>query len=194
MKIKKVQLKNGYKRFLDLTIDLGDDPKKIIALVGPNGCGKSSVLDGLLFHSNAYYGNIGNKGGKDHSYHSMNQSPGFQHTNVIIELTDSDFGAVLNRKSTTGNQKTMFSFRSPYRYNTNLKVTNSQAMPEIKLNGYGASTSSDLDDKMDENYRRLNIKYNKYLNDADIKPSEAKLKIIGDLNKSISNCLDLRKL
>ncbi|WP_245439460.1 AAA family ATPase [Microvirga aerophila] len=44
MKIKKVQLKNGYKRFHDLTIDLGDDPKRIVALVGPNGCGKSSVL------------------------------------------------------------------------------------------------------------------------------------------------------
>jgi AAA domain, putative AbiEii toxin, Type IV TA system len=192
MKIKKIQLKNGYKRFFDLTIDLGDEPKKIIALVGSNGCGKSSVLDGLLFHSNAYYGSIGNKGAKDNLYHSMNQSPVFDYNNVIIELKDSDFGGVLNKKNTTGNQKTMFSFRSSYRYNSNLKITNSQAMPEIKLNNYGASASTDLDDKMDENYRRLNIKYNKYLNDSDIKPSEAKLKIIGDLNKAISNCLDLK--
>ncbi|MBL0643888.1 AAA family ATPase [Aeromonas veronii] len=63
MKIKKLQLKNGYKRFFDLTIDLGDKPKRIIALVGPNGCGKSSVLDGMLFHNNAF-GSIGNKGQK----------------------------------------------------------------------------------------------------------------------------------
>jgi len=28
MKIKKLQLKNGYKRFHDLTIDLGDNPKR----------------------------------------------------------------------------------------------------------------------------------------------------------------------
>jgi DNA repair exonuclease SbcCD ATPase subunit len=54
MKIKKVQLKNGYKRFHDLTIDLGENPKRIIALVGPNGCGKSSIFDGLLFKNNAY--------------------------------------------------------------------------------------------------------------------------------------------
>ncbi len=40
MRIKKVQFKNGYKRFFDLTIDLGDFPQRIIALVGPNGCGK----------------------------------------------------------------------------------------------------------------------------------------------------------
>ena len=49
MRIKKIQLKNGYKRFHDLTIDLGSDPKRIIALVGPNGCGKSSVFDGMLY-------------------------------------------------------------------------------------------------------------------------------------------------
>ena len=62
MRIKKLQLKNGYKRFFDLTIDLGENPKKIIALIGPNGCGKSSVLDGMLFHHNAH-GQIGNKSG-----------------------------------------------------------------------------------------------------------------------------------
>ena len=63
MRIQKIQLKNGYKRFHDLTIDLGSSPKRIIALIGPNGCGKSSVLDGMLFHNNAHEA-IGNKGEK----------------------------------------------------------------------------------------------------------------------------------
>ena len=53
MKIKKIQLSN-YKRFNDLTIDLGESPKRIVALVGPNGCGKSSVFDGMSFLANAY--------------------------------------------------------------------------------------------------------------------------------------------
>lgn len=48
MKIKTLHL-NGYKRFCDLKIDLGDNPKRIVALVGPNGCGKSSIFDGMLF-------------------------------------------------------------------------------------------------------------------------------------------------
>jgi ABC-type sugar transport system ATPase subunit len=74
MKIKKKQLKNGYKRFHDLTIDLGDEPKRIIALVGPNGCGKSSVLDDLLFLNGAHQ-IVGNKGSKDYNYHSMNKTP-----------------------------------------------------------------------------------------------------------------------
>lgn len=53
MRIKKIQFKNGYKRFFDLTIDL-ESPKRIIALVGTNGCGKSSVFDGMLFLNNAH--------------------------------------------------------------------------------------------------------------------------------------------
>lgn len=35
------------------------------------------------------------------------------------------------------------------------------------------------------------IKYNRYLNDIDCKPSEAKAHIIGELNNAISNCLML---
>ena len=44
MRVKTVRLVE-FKRFDDLTIDLGPTPKKIIALVGPNGCGKSSIFD-----------------------------------------------------------------------------------------------------------------------------------------------------
>ncbi len=53
MFVKKIEMKD-YKRFHDLTIDLGNTPKRIVALVGPNGCGKSSVFDAMLFVSNAY--------------------------------------------------------------------------------------------------------------------------------------------
>ncbi len=190
MKIKKIQLKNGYKRFFDLTIDLGEHPKRIIALVGPNGCGKSSVLDGMLFQANPW-GSIGNKTAKNHEYHSMNRTPNYSYQNVVIDFVEGDYQSIRTQKLTLGKEKTIFSFRSPYRYNSNLKIQESKATSEIRLNNYGATTSSDLDDKMEENYRRLNIKYNKHLNDADCKPSEAKQKIIGDLNSSLQECLDL---
>ncbi|EOD4281905.1 AAA family ATPase [Klebsiella oxytoca] len=188
MRIKKLRLFNGYKRFHDLTIDLGENPARIIALVGPNGCGKSSVLDGILFHHNAF-GALGNKGSKNYLYHSMHNDPAFDYQSISIEFTSGTYYNA--RQSRKGKENTLFSFRSPYRYNSNLNVTESRAVGEIYLNNYGASSSSDLDDKMEENYRRLNIKFIKYMNAEDCKPSEAKEKIIGDLNKSIKNCLNL---
>ena len=160
MFIKKLKL-NGYKRFKSLTIDLGEHPKRIVALVGPNGCGKSSVFDGMLFHCEAY-GQLGNKGSKDFHYHSIDQIPSYSYQQVEIEFTDGSFQLVWDKKNKEGKSNTIFSFRSPYRYNSNLRVSQSRAVSELRLNNYGASLSSDIDDKMEENYRRLNIKYNNY--------------------------------
>lgn len=192
MKIKRIRLQNGYKRFYDLTIDLGDSPKRIVALVGPNGCGKSSVLDGMLYH-NSSYNIIGNSGQKDSSYHSMNSTDYFNQNNITIDFDSGTFQDVYAQKNKAGYSNTIFSFRSPYRYNSNLKVTQSQSTTEIKFNQYGASVTADLDNKMVESYRRLNIKFNRYLkeNSSTATYDSTKAKIIGDLNNSLKNCLDL---
>lgn len=122
MRIRLLQLKNGYKRFHDLTIDLGDKPARIVALVGPNGCGKSSVLDGILFHHNAHKA-IESQCSKSHEYHSMEQSPNFSYQNVVIQFDKGAYDQVRKKKIAEGKENTIFSFRSPYRYNSNLKVT-----------------------------------------------------------------------
>ena len=46
MKLKGAELKN-FKRFTNLTIRDIPETARLIMLVGPNGCGKSSFLDGL---------------------------------------------------------------------------------------------------------------------------------------------------
>lgn len=190
MFIKKIKL-DGYKRFKSLTIDLGDSPKRIVALVGPNGCGKSSIFDGILFHISAYGNAIGNKGQKDFHYHSIDQIPSYDYRGIKIDFNEGSYEKVLSGKRDEGKEKTIISFRSPYRYNNILKITESRAVNDIRFNGYGASSAADIDDKMIENYRRLNIKYSNYLNRNDCKPSEAKAYIIGELNKSLQECLDL---
>lgn len=190
MKIKTLHLVK-YKRFADLTINLGDNPKRIVALVGPNGCGKSSVFDAMLFLNNAY-DHIGGTSGKDYHYHSLEKRPDYRVNNINIEFDNGDFAQVRELKMTEGKQKTIFSFRSSFRYNSVLNVTETKAVSDIVNNDFGASSASDIDQRIDQNYRRLNIKYNRYLNDIDCKPSEAKVHIIGELNNAISNCLMLR--
>jgi AAA15 family ATPase/GTPase len=190
MFITKLRLKNGYKRFHDLTIDLGGTPARIVALVGPNGCGKSSVLDGLLYHAKAF-SQVGEYSNRDHTYHSMTGAASLNRQDIEIQFTTGNFREVLELKEKTGQSNTLFSFRSPYRYNNQLKIAATTSVPEIRLNSYGAGDASSLDAKMEDNYRRLHAFYNRYRDDNDIKPSEAKAKIIGDLNTSIKKCLDL---
>ena len=54
MKIKEIKL-NKFKRFTDLTITELPETAKLVILVGPNGCGKTSVFEGLYYWYR-YYG------------------------------------------------------------------------------------------------------------------------------------------
>lgn len=191
MRIKKIRLKNGYKRFHDLTIDLGDNPKRLVALVGPNGSGKSSVLDAMLFKFH-HYRAIGAQGLRGGKYHTRDSDNPFSSDNIEVDFVGGTFQAIVEQRRIIGSVGTMLSFRSPYRYNAALNVTQINALPEISENGYGASSAADIDSKVEQNYRRLNIAYTTYMNSADVRPSEAKAKIIGDLNYSLEKCLDLK--
>ena len=58
MKIKSIHLKN-FKRFTDLRIEFFPETAKLVVMIGPNGCGKSSVFDALncytyIVKNNAY--------------------------------------------------------------------------------------------------------------------------------------------
>ena len=46
-KISKLRL-NGFKRFVDLTVQNLPANARLIVLAGPNGNGKSSLFDGML--------------------------------------------------------------------------------------------------------------------------------------------------
>lgn len=191
MKIKKLRIYNDYKRFHDLTIDLGENPKRIIALVGPNGCGKSSVFDALM-HRASIYGQIGRGSRKDFNYYSMTGDSKINMNSVEAELETGNIKQILEDQANEKKGNTLFSFRSPYRYNSDLKVKQTKATADIKLNNFGASNSVDLDAKMEENYRRIVAFYNRYMHDNDVKPSEAKDHIIGELNASLEKCLSLK--
>lgn len=191
MKIKTKQL-SKYKRFFDLKIELGENPKRIIALVGPNGCGKSSVFDGLMYLYSRYYF-VGSTGFRDYNYHSLLGNPGYSNdeNSINVQFDTGSLYDIYVRRQSSGSEKSIFSLRSPFRYNANLMIGDLRTVDDIKNNKIGASLTSDLDQKIEDNYRRLNIKYNKYLNEKDVRPSEAKQHIIGELNSFLQKCLDL---
>ena len=190
MFIKKIRMKD-YKRFHDLTIDLGESPKRIIALVGPNGCGKSSVFDAMIYLFRAYSGSFGRGNSKDYTYHSLKQDVSYNYNNIYLEFFEGKFVDIYSKRAKQETHRSIFSFRSSFRYNSNLKVKQTRAMEDITKNMYGASDASDIDQKIEEDYRMLLAKYNRIMNDKDIRPSEASKQVIEDLNKAIKNCLDL---
>ena len=187
MRIRSISLK-GYKRFKDLTIDLGDEPARIVALVGPNGCGKSSVFDALLFFQ-AAFANIGGTGQRDYRYHSLDQDPDFDTDKVSVAFTDGNFPEVWGSRGYERN--TLFSFRSSYRYNTAVKIEEIRSVEDIGINQDGASTAVAMDSKMEINYRRLQAKYSRYRDDNDVRPSEARRHVVDELNRSLKACLDV---
>jgi predicted ATP-binding protein involved in virulence len=83
MRIKKIQLQD-YKRFHNLTIDLGSEPKRIVVLVGSNGCGKSSIIDAMLFSANSF-STLGQNRTRDYKYHSLRQDSSFDYRKVNVE-------------------------------------------------------------------------------------------------------------
>lgn len=193
MKISKVNIKD-FKRFKDLTLDLGDKPAKIIALVGTNGCGKSSVLDAFIACGGNYSGNIGSGSIPEIFYRTDNKNA---YQLISIEYLDDEGNIINNSRLYSdhdfykNNRKIIFSFRSPYRYNTSLNISEIRAVDPIENNSDGASCSLNLDSKVEDNYRRLLGFYNKVVEKEDIRSSEAKIKVIGLLNQPIKNCLDL---
>ena len=65
MRIKSIHLKN-FKRFTDLLIKDIPETAKLVVVVGPNGCGKSSLFDGIW---RCYKGNTGIGSFSDISYY-----------------------------------------------------------------------------------------------------------------------------
>lgn len=98
-----------------------------------------------------------------------------------------------SQKQTLGRDKqnTLFSFRSCYRFNSKAKIAETKSVPAIGTNRFGATVTADLDEKMEDNYRRLLGTFNKYLRESNSTFRGAARHVIGEINTSLSRCLDL---
>lgn len=62
---------------------------------------------------------------------------------------------------------------------------------DLKANASGASDTASMDARMEENYRRLHACYHRCPDENDLRPSEARARIIGGLDASLSRQVGL---
>ena len=182
MRVKTVKLV-GFKRFDHLTIDLGHTPKKIVAMIGPNGCGKSSVFDGfeqqlrpwrfespegLEFYSKGLF------------YHDDPQNEQYKQQEVAVTF----HSGTLNRKS--------FYIRTSYRFTPKIETEGINHLPDIlELNDEPISTIA-LDQRLQTNYQRLlGTSYTAFTK-GDKTGDQVREELIGRINNILSNILDVQ--
>ena len=147
MRVKTLKLV-GFKRFDDLTIDLGPTPQKIVALVGPNGCGKSTIFDSFEQQLQSFR----NHGSEDEEFYSKSRFYNDDRRNErynrqkAINVT-FDSGS-LNRKS--------FYIRTSYRFTPKIDVKQLKLLcpTYLILKDEPISTIA-LDQRLRSNYQRL---------------------------------------
>lgn len=187
MKLKTVRLKN-FKRFDDLTINLGDNPRKIIALVGPNGCGKSSVFDAFEEKLKDYKGASQNEHASYfaklwHSIFPDKKSESYN-KNESISITTED--------STNNFDKKSFYIRSAYRFTSKLKVDSIKAQPDIIEDHNRPYSSNAMDSRMQSNYERLLSKLLYEFEQGNKTGAEFKKEFLEKINKILENILDVK--
>lgn len=79
MRVRRIQLKN-FKRFTDLLIKDIPETAKLVIVVGPNGCGKSSLFDGFLHW---YRMKVGFGINDDRSYYQKEAELHFGWDNIV---------------------------------------------------------------------------------------------------------------
>jgi len=183
MRVKKIQLKD-FKRFDDLTIDLSENPKKIIALVGPNGCGKSSIFDAFEEKLKDFR-NYGNEEAAFFSkalfYEDEKIKKSSYNKNQSIVLTTN--APSLTRKS--------FYIRTAYRFTSKFNVGEVSVMPDILNLRDEPISSISLDTRLESNYKRLlGISYSEFFTGTKT-GEEVKAELIGSINKILTKILDI---
>lgn len=147
MKIKEIQL-NRFKRFTDLKLIDMPETAKLIVLVGPNGCGKTSLFEALN-HWYKFKG-FNNRGNQDYLEKNDGEKsdPNTWYQNKVeIEFFD-------NQQFSREQIKGKFYFRTAYRNEPDFTVShlNKQNNPAetVKLENLMQN-----DQTVSENYQRL---------------------------------------
>jgi predicted ATP-binding protein involved in virulence len=183
MRIKEIHLKE-FKRFDDLTIDLEDNPQKIVAIVGPNGCGKSSIFDAFEEKQKNFR----------HYGHEENQfySKAFFYENEERRNLNYDKNQAITIKTDISQlTRTSFYIRTAYRFTPKFNVQQLSALSGILDTRDEPISSIALDTRLESNYKRLlGISYSEFFK-GNRTGSEVRKELIDEVNRILNKILDI---
>lgn len=175
MKITSIHLRN-FKRFTDLKINNIPATAKLVVVLGPNGCGKSSLFDALLqwYRANAGFGTH-----NDPKYFQKSSTENFNlHQNVLVKTDGSAKPA-----------KGSLYIRTAYRNDPDFNVS-SFSREEAPSNQARLNRLIDNDQTVGTNYQRLIYDTMSGLYDSgnDSKTvQQLREELIGDIRSSMKN-------
>ncbi|MGP1457715.1 MAG: AAA family ATPase [Treponema sp.] len=185
MKLKSIKMKK-FKRFTDLTIQNIPETAKLVVLVGPNGCGKSSLFEAFnqwyRYYGWGYYSHDTSYLHKESLRNNSNE--GVFDPNRVINIDFYDFENLDNKSEIHGK----FYFRSAYRNEPDFSISSLSHMEKPS-----EETQENLmrtDTNVSENYQRLVSKtvagvYAESNNQLTVK--DLREKILGQIQKSLNN-------
>ena len=182
MRVKTVKLV-GFKRFDHLTIDLGPTPKKIIAMIGPNGCGKSSIFDAF----EQQLKNFRSYGQENEEFYSKGLFYNINPDNEQYKqrkVTVTPHSGSLDRKS--------FYIRTSYRFTPRIEIEVIGHLPGILDSHDEPISTIALDQRLQTNYQRLlGASYTAFTK-GDRTGDQVREELIGRINSILCNILDVR--
>jgi predicted ATPase len=139
MRISSIKLKN-FKRFTDLHISEIPKTAKLVIIVGPNGCGKSSLFDALIH----WYRSCTGFGRDDKAYYQKHSAEAFDWGNTVDVMLHGDAQP----------KKGVLYVRTAYRNDPDFSVDgiNRPGNPSETLR---VARVIDNDQTVSDNYRRL---------------------------------------
>lgn len=144
MKIKEVHI-DKFKRFTNLTIKNIPQSAKLVMLLGPNGCGKSSLFDAFK----TWYRIKGYNYGSDDSYCKKDRMD----NRNSYDLVNIDFHEDISQKAPEDIRQ-IFYFRTAYRNSPYISVTSIQKV-NSPLESVDDKKMIDNDSCVDDDYQRL---------------------------------------